>query len=164
RRIEIIGSVKLIPDGTAASLDYILDGNGGLRRKNLKVAFRLRCARGSDFAVPMECALAADGTQNDRRIELHAEQLHRHVHFADVDEASRLELIVRVTVAIGSECFLAVNSRHQITPVGRRYCFLCRCLQIEDVERVGCLIQGLRESRNRSEERACCEKFEKRST
>ena len=98
---EVRRGVELIPDRPAARLGDLLDALRRLRGDDLQLVLGLCGPRRRHFAVRMECAGAADGAHDDRRVERRAEQFDRRVDRADVDESPGLQLVAVVAVTIG---------------------------------------------------------------
>src|SRR5215831_15710383 len=97
---------------------------------------RLSCPGGSNFAIAMKCPLTSNRAQNDRRIEFDSEEFDGCVKAAYIDEACGTKLISRETVAIRLQRFFAVDTGHQVTPVGGRYRLLCERLKVKHIESV----------------------------
>src|SRR5438093_3541367 len=110
------------------------------------MSFRLRRSRNRDFAFRMECLLTSDGAKDNRRIDLHAEEVRRHVQSADIDKASRSQLVTVEAFAVGPERILAVDSRRHISPMCWRQHFPGCSFELEDGERVRGLVDHTRRS------------------
>src|SRR5262245_5305219 len=114
----------------------------------------------------MKRLLTPDWTKDDRRAELHAEELNRHVHSAYINKSASLELVPVETFPIRPQSLLAVHSRHEISPVRRWNDFLRGRLKVEYIEPVSRLtdsnlLKRFCDGRDASEQRTCCNKLQK---
>src|SRR5262245_55707159 len=127
-----------------------------------------------NVALKIKSLLTTNRTKQDRAVELCSEQLDAHIHFAEIDKSPRTQLVTRIGLAIGSQCFFAIDSRRHIAPVGRRNRLSRNGLEIENIQGVGCaadeivntlkcrrLRKGFANRRNACEQRTRSEKFQK---
>src|SRR6266404_4660885 len=119
------------------------------------MSFSARRLRGSGLAVAVEGALTPDRAEDNWRIELRSEELHRHIHPADIDEPLRPKLIPSESIPIRLQRFFSINAGHQVAPMRRRHNLLGNRLEVEDIERIGsffksALLKGFGDRRN------CC--------
>src|SRR5207245_9325033 len=83
--VPLGGGIELVPDRGATRGDDILDACRRARREDLQVVSDLRRSGGGDFAVRVEGLLAADRSEDDRRVVSYAEDVDAHVDLDDVD-------------------------------------------------------------------------------
>ena len=95
RRAPVGVAVELEPDGPAAGRHDVLDGLAGRVRERHDVAAGVDRAGHLDLAARMEGAERAAGAEEDRGVGAVAEERHRHVDAADVDQAPDTELVLR---------------------------------------------------------------------
>src|SRR5262245_47303762 len=138
------------------------------------MAFCLGRARDGDLAFRVKRFLAAEGTEEDRRLPFRADQGDRRVDLADVDETARTKIPLRVAGAIRGDGRVVVVAGPQVAPMRVRNFPSRYGLEFEDVDRLGgggdlggllCLLHHVLEPRHvdagRREERTSGEVPEK---
>ena len=128
-------AVELEPDGAAAGRHDVLDGLAGRVRERHDVAAGVDGAGHLDLAARMEGAERAAGAEEDRGVGVVAEERHRHVDAADVDQAPDAELVLREPLAVGAVGPLVLGAAEEgDVPVVQL--LLGDGLEIEDRQRV----------------------------
>src|SRR5689334_14657790 len=99
---------------------------------------RLRCFGNGDFALKVERLLTSNRTKQDRTVEFRSEEFDAHIHFADVDESPRPQLVTRISVAVRPQRFFSVHTGGHIAPMRRWNSLSRNRLNIEDIYSVRC--------------------------
>jgi len=146
----VIGCVELLPDRRAARLRHRLNR----RRRDVRQHHLCRAspgrARGTEFRVRMERALARHGRQVDRCRPGSAVDVARGIDSAHVDEAPCTYLVARKRVLIAGHRSVIVVAGRDIAEMRRRQRLAGERLELHDIEN---LIGG-RDRRYRLQKRA----------
>jgi hypothetical protein len=86
------------------------------------------------FAIRVVALVAAGRRNDDRAVELHAEEVDAHVDLAHVDQAARPQLVFQETLAVGAQRDLVVDAGGHVAEVRRRHVLRHYRLEIEDVD------------------------------
>jgi len=107
---QLIGWVELVPHGSAAGRDDLLDAGRAERGEDLEVFLRARGASRRDLAIVVERALARYGREDDGRLPRRAEERDGRVGSAHAREAADAEGEVGERFGVRAQGGVAVDA------------------------------------------------------